>query len=229
MKTIIILLLSINCLSLHLSLISKKQAFIIDDDAMKAEYNLYRINLPSSPNTAEEYLENYFYVDDENKEPLLKTDKKGSCRIDKAKFIYHINHIRRKHDTEIFTWNEELEEMVDDYLEKIKYDHECTYNKLDTEKNDYEILVYEGPQRLTEKELLQKWYDPYYRLKDRPLGLDFYSMGVMLSPDVDKIGCSKICCHLKEIYMCMIRPQIQNQADLLDKIKPNKYLTNSDS
>jgi hypothetical protein len=227
MKIVIFLYYSISCLSFYLAFVSKKQAFVIDDKAMKAEYNLYRINLPSDPNTAEEYLEDYFYVNDETREPLVKKDKKGSCKIDKDKLIYHLNNIRKKHDTESFTWNAELEEMVDDYLQQIQYEHDCTYTKLDTEKKDFDSVLYEGPERLTERELLQIWYKPYYTLSEMRRDIDYYSMGVVLSPDVNKIGCSKICCHLKEMYMCMLRPQVQNQSTIFDKIKQNKFLKNS--
>ena len=118
-------------------------------------------------------------------------------------------------------------EFIHFYLIKLKNDHECNYSKISQEKEDYDMLHYEGPERLTELELLHKWYDPIYTIENMNPGVDYFSTGIMLSPDNDQIGCSKICCHLKEIYMCMLRPKIQGEDSVIERIKPNKYLEKS--
>jgi hypothetical protein len=221
-----IIYLSISLLNLCSSILglNLKQAFEIDSNSMEAEYNLYRVNILSDPNSAEEYLESYYYVPDDNRPSMIKPDDKGSCRLNKDKFIYHFNQLRNKHQVPLMVWNKELEEKSRDYLLELKNEHECKYEKLEHEKEDFDFLRFEGPKRLTELELLHKWYDPIYTLDNMSKDKDYFSTGIMLSTENFKVGCSKICCHLKEMYLCMLGPKVQDEGSVIEKIKPNKYL-----
>lgn len=222
MKTVLLTIYLFISFSFHTAL-NLKQAFEIEGQKMEAEYNLYRVNVNSDPNSSEEYLENYYYVPDENKPSMIKVDEKGSCRLDKDKLIHHLNQLRTKHEVTHMIWKKELEERAYDYLLELKNEHECKYTKLEQKFEDYDMLRYEGPERLTELELLHKWYDSIYTLDNMRKDEDYFSAGLMLSIQVNEIGCSKICCHLKEMYICMLQPKIQDESSVIDSINPNKY------
>jgi hypothetical protein len=148
------------------------------------------------------------------------------CAFDRQKFLEYLNIIRDKHNLTEIIWDSTLESQAKIYTNKLKNDNKCIYKK----RLAYSELFTSGSERLTEKQILDKWYAPAYDydfenvLFRYPL-LNGYSIFVMLWDSVDKVGCAKSCCSGAEVVVCDFLPTIvePKAIEIKAHVRPNKY------
>jgi hypothetical protein len=208
-----------------ISLLKSKQ-YSLDPQTLNIERNLYNINGGSSETFAHDYLfENMYITEGEKKENKKEEVGKEGCSMNKKVFIDYLNTIRDKHMVQRIKWLDELSNEAKRYTDRLESSNNCTYTHY--EYTDLTQIFFEGPERLSERDLINKWYEPFYYLNTnstKKKQINYFNTGMILNEAVSEIGCYKICCPYGEIYLCLFRPKFPNEEDIFDHIKPNKYI-----
>jgi hypothetical protein len=206
--------------------------------SLLTEKGISKINTINNPlKYGANYLISGNYLDDQDeynlKNAIDYSFQDDTCFFNRGKFIDYLNIIREKHSVFPMSWSRDLEEQAKIYAFNIKTNNECKY-KPDKMRKFIGEAVYENSERITEKELLQKWYSPayyYYNFKNvkENIYLDTvgtYPMAMLLWDEVKEVGCAKVCCKSRELNICHFSPVVTNPNifEMEKHIKPNRYL-----
>lgn len=196
--------------------------------------NIYKINaINNADRYGTEYIRSGKFLDEQTEYNIKKElessydGENKSCYFNIRRFMEELNRIRDKHQVKNVQWDNILADQAKIYANRMKFENACFYkNRLMFS----ELFSHEN-KRITEKELLEKWYEPVY-------GFDFtrgiyelekvngYSMAILLWDEVDKVGCSKVCCFESELIICDFQPYIiqPTVGEMAQHIFPNKNL-----
>ena len=208
-----------------------------------AEKALSRINTPLNPlEYGAKYLTGSKYIDDQqefNINNIVKNNYTSkTCFIDRGKFIEYLNIIREKHSVGAISWDRNLETQTKIYASKIRDENKCKPPK-DPKRNKIGEAIFFSQNRVTENEILQKWYKPAYldydfvnEYKNKKFDFEInYPMTIMLWDDTTNVGCTKVCCSTSELIVCHFYPPIFDHTleTMKAHLKPNKYLNINDN
>lgn len=153
----------------------------------------------------------------------------STCILDRYLIIERINELRNKHQVKKLKYDSLLEAQATQYGLKMQKENNCEY--YNSEKNHFSENFSVNYSRLSERQVIDKWYEPIYHFdfknkKFKINGINAYSSFNLLWDETEKVGCTKVCCLTTELYICdffpvLIQPTIE---EIASHIKPNKYL-----
>jgi hypothetical protein len=210
--------------------------------SLLVENALSRINTIVNPlKYGADYLMRGTYIDDQDEYNLKKYlessyGEKETCLFNRQRFMEHLNLIRFKHQVKGMIWDNDLESQAKIYALKIKKDRNCKL-KFDEKRMFIGEAYYVSEERLTEKELLQKWYRPAYynyNFVNVTYNKNYdttnnYPMALLLWDTVNRVGCAKVCCEKRELNICHFLPIVQdpNILEMKRHIKNNRFISGS--
>ena len=105
--------------------------------------------------------------------------------------------------------------------------NQCEYDL--NVNNHYSELYSVNYNRLTESQVIDKWYESVYtydfeKKKFRIKGINFYPMINILYDTTKQVGCARVCCAMAELYICDFFPVVEIIEGFEEHIKRNKYL-----
>lgn len=208
--------------------------------SLLVENAMYRINTFVNPlKYGADYLMRGTYINDQDEYSLKNYEESSyseneTCLFNRQRFMEHLNLIRFKHQVKEMIWNKDLESQAKIYALKIKKDRKCM-REFDENRMFIGEAFYVNEERLTEKELLQKWYQPAY-LDYNFVNVTYnknynivknYAMALLLWDTVDKVGCAKVCCENRELNICHFAPVVEdpNIAEMKKHIKNSRFIS----
>jgi hypothetical protein len=193
--------------------------------------DIYKINAINNPiQYGANYISSGKFIDEQDEYSARIANEivfqDNHCYFDKDKFMENLDLIRDKHQVQKVKWDADLENKAKTYTSHLR-EKNCRYE----DRVEFSELHYQATERLTEKEVLEKWYDPvyYYNFTNSTFmyeKMNTYSMTVLLWDNVTAVGCAKACCPISELFICDFLPIII-QPDILQRIKhikPNRFL-----
>lgn len=205
--------------------------------------NLYNINKITNPETdGFNYLNSGYFISNQEEFNLEQTaryqidsnnninnNNSNDCILDRYKLISRINSLRDKHQVKRLEYDSTLESQALSYALEMKHQNNCEYYL--NEKTHFSELFSVNYSRLSENQVINKWYEPvyHYDFKNKKFkinGINAYSMLNLLWDDTKRVGCSKVCCLTTELVVCDFFPVIiqPNLTEIGLHIKGNKYL-----
>jgi hypothetical protein len=202
------------------------------------EHALSRISTPvNSLKYGADYLVSEKYIDEQDeynmKNYMEYNYDNEQCIFNRQRFMEHLNMIRFKHQVPSMRYDLDLENQAKIFALKIKKENKCKFPK-DERRMYISEAFYDGEERLTEKELLQKWYRPAYfnyNFVNVTHNLTYdtvknYPMALLLWDTVSQVGCAKVCCETRELNLCHFLPILvdPNVLEMKKHIKNNKFI-----
>lgn len=150
------------------------------------------------------------------------------CLLNRVKILDKINLIRQQHSSPALRYDNNLENQAKAYAEKMKLENDCLYDQ--QEASHFSELFTTNYKRLSEVDVIEKWYSSVYSYDFKiqtftMMGINAYPMLNILWDTMTSVGCSRVCCASRELYICDFYPVlIQPGLEEISKhIHPNKY------